>query len=224
MKGWSQGPLREPCPLAGPLLSNRSKAERDTDRPLSISADETKRFSSLPIPWLDRSLKDTNTDAARLLTLFLGCLIVTPSKEPPLSDGVTGFLWNRAQRMLLAEKKIADGALPPRLLYLDAIIRTVFLKDAFPKEPREGRKACLEKWEGQLISKMTERKGFTRDDFYRLMALTQLRDATQSFARTHKGFGKRALDFLSSRPSRTLLNSMARACKTADSRTLEGIR
>ncbi len=81
--------------------------------------------------------------------------------------------------MMQAENNKAGGALPARLLYLDTLIRTEFLNDAFPKELRENRKAELEKWEGQLSTKMAEQKGLTRDDLYRLMALAQLRGSTQ---------------------------------------------
>ncbi len=51
--------------------------------PVSLATPTSKMETRLMKSWLDRCLKDTNADAARLLTMFLGHLIVDPPKEPP---------------------------------------------------------------------------------------------------------------------------------------------
>lgn len=135
---------------------------------------DTERMRS----WLHRGLKDTNADAERLLILFLGHLVLDPPKEPPLVASPTGFLWKRAHRIMQADQKKSGGELPPRLLFLDTLLRAEFLTDAFPKTLRESRKARLEIWEKQFRDQVPQTKGLSHDDFYRLMTLAELRGRT----------------------------------------------
>jgi len=119
--------------------------------------------------WLRRCRVDKSLSAERLLLRFLGTLILDPPRQHALKAPSTAILWKRAHIAMALERERSGRPIPARLRFLDNLLRNEFLTGAYPQQLRARRKKEVSAWSSEWPSPLTEARGLSEEDLYRLL-------------------------------------------------------